>query len=366
MLYLTYSDSIRCMNKLHSYHNLDAPEANDRVRVNLLKGLAITAVVIIHILSSIPGHIYTTPNAGPYIFLDQLLRFSVPLFLGLSGYLLARKYPANLEIIKFYQRRLIRIVPLYLLWSIGLWILFLLIPVWNTPEKPIPFWKILLLGRSDYHLYFVPLIFQLYLLFPFLLKLLEKFPRATLFGALSIQAFSFILFNYLDTIPEETILDSDQEQYSLFTSWIFYFVLGMFIAKRAVRLHHRIKTISYIWLAWGLGLAYLGLQGQLQIFSGIDPLDALKFTRLSVLPYALSSICLAIMVPWETFSHPSWLSKILLIIGKYSFVIYLSHTIVLRLVFANTYAELNFSDMLITAIFTVLAINASYWYEKNS
>lgn len=354
------------MDTVLSHHNLDVPEANDRIRVNLLKGLAITAVVIIHILSSIPGHIYTTPNAGQYIFLDQLLRFSVPLFLGLSGYSLARKYSADLKVIEFYKRRLVRIIPLYVLWSIGLWLLFLYIPVWNTPEEQIPFWKILLLGRADYHLYFVPLIFQLYLLFPLLLRVLEKFPRTTLFSALSIQAFSLILFNYLGTIPTETILDSDQEQYSLFTSWIFYFVLGMYIAKRAVHIKQRTKITSFLWLAWGLGLAYLGLQGQLQIFSGVDPLDALKFTRLSILPYALSCICLAIMVPWETFSHPSWLSKLLLLIGKYSFVIYLSHTLVLRLVFAHTYAELNFSDMLLTALFSVLAINASYWYEKNS
>lgn len=344
----------------------DTPEINDKIRVNLARGIAIIAVVVIHILSSIPGHIYTTPNAEQYIFLDQLLRFSVPLFIGLSGYALAKRYGAELAVGEFYKRRLLRIVPLYLLWSLGLWLLFTLVPVWNTAEETTPFWKILFLGRADYHLYFLPLIFQLYLLFPLILKIIKMFPRVTLFTALTIQSLSFIFFNYVGALETESFFNSDQEQYSLFSSWIFYFVLGMFIAKRSIDPKHKTKIISFIWMAWGLSLAYLVLQGQLQIFSHVDPLDALKFTRLSILPYTLSSICLALLVPWETFFHSTWLIKILLVIGKYSFIIYLAHTIVLRLFFANTFPTLTFSDMLVTALFIVVAVNISYWYEKNS
>jgi peptidoglycan/LPS O-acetylase OafA/YrhL len=125
---------------------------NDRTRVTLLKGIAITAVVTIHILSSIPGYIYTTANAAQYIYLDQLLRFSVPLFIGLSGYALAKKYGTEIALVSFYKRRFSRLIPLYLLWSIGLWLLFRAIPVWNTADAYSPFWKVIILGRGDYHL----------------------------------------------------------------------------------------------------------------------------------------------------------------------------------------------------------------------
>ncbi len=348
------------------HKKLAVSQENDRTRVTLLKGAAIIAVIIIHILSSIPGYIYTTPNAAQYIFLDQLLRFSVPLFIGLSGYSLARRYQGAISYIQFYKRRLLRIIPLYFLWSIGLWLLFIFIPEWNTPDAPIPLWKIILIGRADYHLYFVPLIFQLYLLFPVLLRYLHKYPRTTLFTALTLQSASYILFNYLHTLPTETLLDSDQEQYTLFSSWIFYFVLGMFIAKRSIAAEEKTKITSFIWLAWGLSLAYLVLQGQLQIFNGIDPLDALKFTRLTVIPYTLSSICIGLLVPWETFSHPTWLTKILHWIGRFSFSIYLGHTLVLRLLFAYTYKNLSISDILSTVVLCLLGLIASYRYEKNS
>lgn len=363
MSYLTESGTIPIM-KLTAHTITNHVAEDDRTRVTLLKGVAIAAVVIIHILSSIPGYIYTTTNAAQYIFLDQLLRFSVPLFIGLSGYSLARRYQDIVEYVPFYKRRLLRIIPLYLLWSISLWFVFNYIPEWNTYESPVPFWKVILLGRADYHLYFVPLIFQLYLLFPFLLNILKKYPRTVLFGALTLQSTSYIAFNYVDTLSSKALFDSDQTQYSLLFSWIFYFVLGMFIAKRKLKQQDKTKTISFIWLAWGLSLAYLALQGQLQIFNGIDPLDALKFTRLPVLPYALSSICLALLVPWETFSHPTWLTKILHTIGIFSFTIFLSHTIVLRLLFSFTYESLSISAMLLTTVVSAVAIIASYLYEK--
>ena len=342
------------------------PHENDRTRVTLLKGIAIAAVVTIHILSSIPGHIYTTANAAQYIYLDQLLRFSVPLFIGLSGYALAKKYGTEIALVAFYKRRFSRLVPLYLLWSIGLWLLFRAIPVWNTADAYIPFWKVIILGRGDYHLYFIPLIIQLYLLFPLLIKAIKKYPRVTLFASLVLQAVSFIYFESLESKPIDTFLSTDQEQYSLLTSWLTYFVLGMFLAKKSSQLRDKTKLIAFAGASWGLGLAYLCLQGQIVILSNIDPLDALKFTRLVILPYTLTSIFLAVTVPWETFAPKAWLQKCLLYIGKHSFTIYLSHTIVLRVFFANTYETLRLSDMLITVGATAAAIIFSHWYEKNS
>ncbi len=367
MSILTYSDSILGMVKQESKRILSVPAENDVARVNLLKGLAITAVIIIHIFSSIPGHIYTAPGIGArYIFFDQVLRFSVPLFIALSGYALTKRYGQKIEISKFYTRRILRIVPLYLLWSIGLWLLFNYVPEWFSTIETIPFWKVVLLGRGDYHLYFVPVIFQLYLLFPFVLKLLPRFGRTTLFVALVIQAFSLIFFKFLDQHTITNILSTDQEQYSLFTSWIFYFVLGMSLSTVQWGAQTAMKVRTVTWLVWGLSLAQLIAQAQINVSTGVDPLDALKFTRLVMISYATSSCMLAVLVPWETFGLPKFLTYLLHKIGKHSFLLYLSHTLVLRLFFAHTYTTLTFSDMLVTAVFLIAALNISYYLEKRS
>ena len=58
----------------------------------ILKGLAINPVIMIHIWAYLPG-IYTTSRFQLFfISVDQLGRFCVPLFLVLSGYGLAIRY----------------------------------------------------------------------------------------------------------------------------------------------------------------------------------------------------------------------------------------------------------------------------------
>jgi surface polysaccharide O-acyltransferase-like enzyme len=58
-----------------------------------LKGLAILAVVILHILSNLPSSFITDPNHLPVILaIDQIGRFCVPLFVAISGFGLMRKY----------------------------------------------------------------------------------------------------------------------------------------------------------------------------------------------------------------------------------------------------------------------------------
>ncbi len=119
---------------------------------NLLKGFAILAVVAIHVINVFIGR---NPSL---INFDQFLRFSVPLFTALSGLALAKKYLVKLEIKNFYQSRLLKLLPLYILWSAIYWL---------VTRQSFPF---------EYHLYFVPMIFQAYLIFPFILPIIRKLP----------------------------------------------------------------------------------------------------------------------------------------------------------------------------------------------
>lgn len=301
----------------------------------MLKGLAIVAVVMLHVLSSLPGRIFTQfPLAQWFIPLDQLGRFSVPVFIGLSGFALARRYQNRLELVSFYWKRILKLIPLYLLWTVGLHLLFKVIPAWYTTDVPVPWWQVVLLGSGDYQLYFVPLIFQLYLLFPLLQWLTKRLPLILLV-AVGIQVASIIGFSQLPTTPPWQFWATDQAQYLIFISWLGYFVWGIQLGLQTVEKQTSKWALLSGWLVWAISLSVMSRQAILQVSSGIDPLEALKFTRLVVVPYGLASVYLAVKVGWEQLPLPEWLFLLWEKVGRWSFIIYLSHTLVLRLIFAR-------------------------------
>jgi peptidoglycan/LPS O-acetylase OafA/YrhL len=332
-------------------------------RITYIRGFAILAVVTIHVLSSLPGRVFAAfEHNALYIFIDQFCRVSVPLFLAVSGYGLMRKYENNWNLVTFFQRRILRLIPLYLVWSIGFWYLFRLIPEWYATAEPVPLWQAIVFG-SDYHLYFVPLIFQFYFLFPILLSLVKRMPILTLVGSVILQAGSIMFFQWQAKQPGTQLFATDQEQYLLFISWLSYFVMGMFLAKDTLKIpFYGIIACCVIWV-----LSYYSMvtEALTSISGGLDPLYALKFTRLTVIPFALSSIIVTLLFPISGFTIPAFLRSFFMKVGQLSFIIFLCHTLVLRLIFGRQIPGITTTDLLLTATFVVVLVAISLKIEKN-
>ena len=80
------------ITKCETLISMTVQEHNEMAATNQLKGLAILAVVVLHILSNIPGKYITTPQILPWVLaIDQIARFCVPIFVAISGYGLFRK-----------------------------------------------------------------------------------------------------------------------------------------------------------------------------------------------------------------------------------------------------------------------------------
>lgn len=327
-----------------------------------MKGVAIACVVMLHVLSSLPGKIFTTSSAQPFfVFLDQFGRLCVPVFIGLSGYAFTRKYQKQFHLGEFLQRRVFKLAPLYLLWSVLFWQLFLQVPIWYSVEVPLKWWQVIFLGYGDYHLYFVPLIFQLYLLFPFLLWMVKRFSVATLVLSVGIQVLTIYSFrNQLPTMQ----YGSDQAQYSLVLAWIGYFVFGMVWGLDHWK--QKVTPLIPILGTWSVSLAFLTWFSVQQINGGTDPLYALKFTRLAVLPYGFLSILLALRLPWERLSLPIIVRNFWIQLGVWSFVIYLSHTLLLRILFQHRWPALQPNDTALAVCVLIFGVFASYFLEKSN
>lgn len=311
----------------------------------MLKGLAILAVVLTHILSSLPGRIFTTDAWQPfYVGLDQTLRFCVPLFVAISGFSLSKKYQSSaLRVASFLRRRFSKLLPLYLLWSLVFLGLFWAIPAWRRPENSPSLLNLLALGRSDYHLYFVPMIFQLYVIFPVIFSLFQDKKRRfiTLLTAFVIQISFFLVVHYLmqlaqkGTVTEWKWLTTDYGQYVLSFSWLGYFALGVWLGWEDAWLKHKkwlffilfgVLAVSWWRMVHG---AVIGIQ------AGGDPLYELRFTRLIVLVYASCAITVTLVFHRLLRYLPRFTHQVLLQLGRHSYLIYLVHTLFLRVIFSE-------------------------------
>ena len=283
--------------------------------VTYLKGLAILAVVGIHTINSFMSLMERGSLVWNLsIILDQVFRFSVPLFVAISGYSLAKRYSKqSIQFNEFFQKRVIRLIPLYLVWSITYYISSKIIPGWQSFNFEDPIWKVLLLGRAEYHLYFVPMIFQAYLLFPIIFPFIKRFPWLILIFSLIVQVHFFNKINFSTW--------NDQMQYLVLLSWQFYFVLGIFLSQVSSKV---IKILSLALIVFGFFFTLNSFSSTYFVTS--DVIWSTKFTRIPVLIYASGVIIL--MLASSRASRPITLINY---IGKYSYGIYLGHVLVLHL-----------------------------------
>jgi surface polysaccharide O-acyltransferase-like enzyme len=144
---------------------------------DVYRGIAIIAVVLVHC----SGHVLSrlSPCAWawyPPACFNRALQFAVPSFLLVSAYLNAGSLlnsGSRRDWLNLIVRRLKVIGPPYLLASlVGTW---LTDHQTDTAFSARHFLKAFLLGRCAYHLYFVVIIVQLYLLLPLLAACMNGF-----------------------------------------------------------------------------------------------------------------------------------------------------------------------------------------------
>lgn len=188
----------------------------------------------------------------------------------------------------------------------------------------------------------------------------------------------FIIFYYVNrSIGREAVnlpyILTDQGQYLLFTSWWGYFLVGMglaYLPRNLTEFRRRWQALVLLILfacwGWIVSDAWFAIQ------DGLDPLYAMRFTRWPVLAYATTFIVVSVsgMERWSRWLKLKGmiLKEVLMKLGKYSFLIYLSHTLLLRLVFSTHTAwskvQLPISTWFLVLGVFVLSVGLSVWLQK--
>jgi len=302
--------------------------------LDYLRSFAVLAVIAIHITG---GYLLNGKhiNYGFAFLWNQGMRFAVPTFIIISGFLLfyydldKKKVAFN----NFIIHRLSKIIIPYIIWTFFYSVYYLHNGLYELRHSIMDIFGLgfffeklfvnILQGTAAPHLYFIVIILQLYILYPILHRLMKKHEKPVLTISFVIT-FYFQLADYLYGYEFFLLPKSGFKYYSiLFFPWIFYFVIGMYtvikIKKGGLKLNKVTVELSLLWI-----LAYFILIMDSKLSNtSVTSIKPTIILYSIVCFYFLYSLSICIKDFTNLFDRfIKWFSS-------QSFFIYLSHILVL-------------------------------------
>lgn len=318
--------------------------------ISYLRVLATCSVLLIHASTGYLNAFTATGFDWNYAnVLNSFTRFSVPLFVMLSGALLI---PKKESLKDFYSKRLLK-----LLWPFLFWLFIYLIYYFYryTNFEVLPISRVLevsgdkLLHGSSAHLWYLYMILGVYLAIPFVQRMLMAMSEREIGIYLLIWFMSLLLLNKR-LLPYMPAFDL-----SFFYGYVGYLVLGYWLSTRS-----RLIDAGY----WALAFVVLGLGsagGTYLLSKAGGQYDPLLYGYLFP-NNALMAGC-AFMFFKEVVSDkrlPVWIS----IVDKYSFGIYLAHILVLNYVHPMVDLPTVWKIPLATLLTLLLSLLLTYLLRK--
>ena len=259
-----------------------------------------------------------------------IISIGVNLFIMISGYLLLDKTE---EAIVFFKKRILNILPLFLVFNI-IYIYFGKIPI-------MPILKGKAISAS--HFWYIYMILGLYLLTPWLQKVLKYAEKETLF-----VVFLWFLCNILN--PYLRYFNLAEIPFSNFplTGFIGYYILGYFVKKY----DNKVKRTSFILIiviyALGFLLSFLSTKYVLAV-TGKRVSDFFDKNSLGTFIMTLS-----FFVFWCKFNF-SKRDRIIKIVADSTYFAFLVHLIVLHFIIKIS-DEMIFKSVMTIGISIILGI----------
>ena len=268
-----------------------------------------------------------------------IISIGVNLFIMISGYLLLDKTE---EAIVFFKKRILNILPLFLVFNI-IYIYFGKIPI-------MPILKGKTISAS--HFWYIYMILGLYLLTPWLQKVLKYAEKETLF-----VVFLWFLCNILN--PYLRYFNLAEIPFSNFplTGFIGYYILGYFVKKY----DNKVKRASFILIiviyALGFLLSFLSTKYVLAV-TGKRVSDFFDKNSLGTFIMTLS-----FFVFWCKFNF-SKRDRIIKIVADSTYFAFLVHLIVLHFIIKIS-DEMIFKSVMTIGISIILGILYNLFKQIN-
>ena len=259
-----------------------------------------------------------------------IISIGVNLFIMISGYLLLDKTE---EAIVFFKKRILNILPLFLVFNI-IYIYFGKIPIMTVLKGK---------AISASHFWYIYMILGLYLLTPWLQKVLKYAEKETLF-----VVFLWFLCNILN--PYLRYFNLAEIPFSNFplTGFIGYYILGYFVKKYDNKLKRTSFILIIVIYVLGFLLSFLSTKYVLAV-TGKRVSDFFDKNSLGTFIMTLS-----FFVFWCKFNF-SKRDRIIKIVADSTYFAFLVHLIVLNFVIKIS-DEMIFKSVMTIGISIILGI----------
>ncbi|WP_224732735.1 acyltransferase [Methanoculleus thermophilus] len=339
--------------------------------IEYMRGFAALAVIAVHISMNYTQIPTVNLLALLNLFIYIAAHFAVPVFVFISGWVLAARYAREYPVMTFYRRRARTILLPYLFFTA----LYLMVRVDGTigfagvptPGRVV---EALLLGTAAYHLWFFVLIIQLYLLYPLIALGYDRFDRA---GTGLCLLLLLLIVQPLWNAGAHLVGGlAGPEWYTvlirLFPSHLFYFVLGIHVARHTGQFRSTLRSLPTIGVLAAAGGGALVLGG-MWVASALL-LGSLTSTTLAVFCiyrllepfYYIPVIAVLVLAAWRLEGAIGRVSAAARSFGDYSYGIYLVHPLVIAagasILFSLT--GLSWADWLTYPVLFLAAAAVSY------
>lgn len=300
--------------------------------INYLRGFSILAVLAIHTTGYFTKITPYRTLALLAIWTDVFSQFAVPLFIAISGFVLAKNYRQGFSLTQFYYKRARSILPQYMIFSA----LYTAFNYWgdmrsssfsaNLKRIALSVWH----SDASYHLWFFAVIIQLYLAYPLIIKGYDFFKARNkseyfLAGMLIIQVLWMVgtHTSYANVIKVNAI------------AYLFYFCLGIYALDKFETLKDLSQRLTPLWGTMSLLLTFgasffivIGLTTG-HTYDEIPP----YFTTGAELVYPVLRLVTFLFI-WNLAAgltiKRNVLAKFMARLGDYSFGIYLIHLFLIK------------------------------------
>jgi peptidoglycan/LPS O-acetylase OafA/YrhL len=300
-------------------------------QIDIVRLLTFAAVIGVHAIA------FTVPPASRgWAGVLMLLQFGREVFFALTGFVLV--YAARgrrLSARAFWRKRFPVIAIPYLAWS-GIYTVF---HIWGPLHARLS-WSTVLwdlaTGNAEYHLYFLLVSMQLYLVFPLLLRFVRRtadraWPVLGVVGALNAAWLAWLQYGQA---PPGWIGDLWPRAYELLPTYALYVLIGAYAALHFDRIERVVAERRRRLLGIAAGAAVLAEVAFWAQVGGRDPrLAAAVLQPAMVLTSIAAMIGLYLAgTGWVARGRPA--AAFVTRASDLSFAVYLAHPLVLELLLA--------------------------------